>query len=442
MSQLSNDKMSPAAKQVATYLSGRRVLVADPNAASRAGLAKAMIGFGAKSSSVDIVGDAADARVLLRSKKPDVLVCEYALGSVSGLELAQDMAAYADPSQKLFVLVTSNTSQSLVAQAAEEDVDLYLLKPYTLKTLSDSLGRIVGAKMNPSEYTQAIQAGKRHLASAKPEEAIAEFMRAERLNEKPSLALYYRGQAELYKKLVDEAIGSFTQGLKYNEMHYKCITGLFDVLYGQKRHQDAYEVVKRIAKYFPANPKRLSQVLQLAIQTGNIDDVESYYAGFQEIETRSDELVRYVCAALVVCGKQYFRTGRPEKAVDMLQKATVSAAGKPQVLREIVVTLAENGKLPEAQAALSRFPSNMRNDINYHMASFLLFRAENPAPDACFMVLGKIIRSGVKDPQLDYWKIRLLVMLGKVDQAEDNSIDAGKDWPDHKALFAKALRGE
>jgi CheY-like chemotaxis protein len=442
MNSLSGDKKDPVAKAIAGFLSERRVLVVDPNAASRAGLAKAMIGFGAKSSQVDIVGTFSDARDRMREKKPEVLVCEYQLTGGNGLDLAQETASYTDPASRLFILVTSNSSQSLVAQAAEEDVDLYLLKPYTLKTFGDCIARIVQAKISPSAYFKAIEIGKKLLAHAKADEAIQVFKKAETLSAKPALALYYRGQAELIQKMVENAIGSFSLGLKHNEMHYKCITGLFDVLLDQKRHSDAYDVVKKIAKFFPSNPKRLSQVLSLAIQTHNFDDIDTYYQGFQEIEARNDELVRHVCAALVVCGKQFFRVGQIDKAVDMLNKAAITAAGKPTVLREIVTTLAEYGKLSEAQTVLARFPADMRNDVHYHMASFLLFRAENPAPEAGFMILGKIIRGGVRDPQLTYWLIRLLVQMGKVEQAENYKIDAEKEWPASKALFEKAYKGE
>ena len=45
-----------------------------------------------------------------------------------------------------------------------------------------------------------------------------------------------------------------------------------------------------------------------------------------KIEERSEELVKCVCAALIVCGRYFFENNEMEMGADLIKKATVSAA--------------------------------------------------------------------------------------------------------------------
>lgn len=430
---------SPLEQVLADYLSGRSILVVDPNGPSRAGVAKMLVGLGAKTSNIKMVNDFQSGLEIIRNSQPPLVVSEYQLTGGNGLDLSQEMADYKEKNTRVFVLMTNNSSQSLVAQAAEEDVDVFILKPYTAKHFSEILMKVVGQKVQPSDYQKLITEGKKLLFEAKPDEAIAVFNKAAPLDPKPALALYYRGQAELLKKLMDEAEGSYKDGLNINDVHFKCLTGLFDLLMSRKKTVDAYAVVRRIAKYFPANPKRLSQVLTLAVNTGNVKDIEEYYEAFKTIDSRNEELVKYVCAGMVVAGRHFMRTNNKTRGVDILKKSAISAAGRPNILREIVSTLVEYRFLTEAKDVFKRFGADQQKSPHFQISAFLLFQAEELDSKRNVAMATDLIKQDIKDSIVYYWLIYHLTALGRNDEAEKYREEAEGLYPKERDYFVKAI---
>ena len=289
------------------YLSTASALIADPSSSSRVRLGHTLAELGARQNSIAFAGTYEEAILVIKERKPKIILCEFALGVLlRGLDLLQEQRTQ-DPGSKdtVFALITGNTSQSAVAAAAEEDVDTFIIKPYTLETLKRTLTKAAIAKLYPSDYVKTIEKGKAQLFGGKVDEAIRTFEAAIKLDSKPALACFYKGQAESVKAAVEVANKDFKQGLVYNKIHYKCLIGLYELMMKKKQYGEAYSVVKRVAQYFPANPKRLASVLRLAIMTESYEDIEAYYRIFTMIDTRNDELVKYICSSFIVTGRYY-----------------------------------------------------------------------------------------------------------------------------------------
>ena len=264
------------------------------------------------------------------------------VGDESGLDLLQEQkVAYskAELNQTLFVLLTGNSSQSAVARAAEEDVDTFIIKPYTKDLLRKTLENTVHQKLNPSRYLQLIEEGKDHLFKKRYDEAIELFEEAMLENNEPTLACFYAGQAEFMKTAMSNAETKYEKGLSYNKIHYKCLVGLFDLLMVQEKYNEAYGIIRKLAQYFPANPKRLNSVLRVAILTDNFDDIDGYYQIYLQITERNEELTKHMCSALVVAGKYYLQKDMHAKALQIFESAAISSAGRSQFLAYIIATL-------------------------------------------------------------------------------------------------------
>lgn len=421
------------------YVAQEKVVVADISATSRAAVGNALNALGVRTNQLSLIPSFDEAEHAIDSLNPKIVVCDYDLGRRCGLDLLQKLRTRNPDYKKcLFALVTGNTSQSAVARAAEEDVDTYLLKPYTAEVLRSSLLRAALAKINPSEYVKAIEQGKEELTAGKVDEAIATFTRAKGLDPAPSLALFYLGQADQMKKVFDGAKSKFESGLGYNKIHYKCMVGLFEVLMEQHRHADAYDVVKRISQYFPANPHRLTQVLRLAIMTGSYDDIERYYRIFTGIDERNPEMVRYICAALVVCGKYYLQKANGARALELFQKSAVTAAGNTRILREIVQALVDAGQAKPAEEYLKRFPPQTQSGADYGVSRFLI-TAQLLGPQRTLEVGQELLSKNIHEEVV----YRIMVdraLAADLPKAAKNLVDqAAERWPDQKASLEALL---
>jgi len=133
-------RQSPEEKILAKFLSKNLIFIVDPSAASRRRLMKTLSELGAITHMIQTYGHYEEAEQAMEEKAPAIVLTDYNLGhDKSGFDLLQTHRKIHEKSISLFILITANSSQSLVAQAAEEDIDSFILKPYTINTIKETL---------------------------------------------------------------------------------------------------------------------------------------------------------------------------------------------------------------------------------------------------------------------------------------------------------------
>ena len=422
----------------AKFLAQTKAFIVDTSPASRARLMKTLVDMGAKPHLIQTFCNYEEAEARI-GEMPQIVITEYRLRDKSGFDLLQTFRKYKGNERSLFILITANSSQSLVAQAAEEDIDAYILKPYTQESLKSSLMMAAMAKFFPSDYALKIDEGKKLLFGGKPAEAKVSFEEAMKLHEKTALACFYYGQAELMENALGKAEEMYTEGLSHNKIHYKCLTHLFDLLFNLNRHDEAYEVVKQIATYFPANPKRLSTVLRLAIMTDNFKDIESYYELFTSIENRTDELVRYICAAMITCGRYYLIHNYPDRALKLFEKVKTTAAGREKYRLYVIQHLVEFSLDEEAPAYLERFTGDNYRTREYKIAEFLV-KTKTLAAAEVVNRAKKLIAEKHISYCVYYVYLRALLVQKKTSEANTILEEATFLYPDKEHVFRKLVQ--
>ena len=354
------------------FLEKNHVLIADKNAASRRRLMKTICDLGGKRNQVHCVYHYSEAVELVKEKTPKLILSDFNLNGGSGFDLFKAYRGI-HPAVKdaTCVLITSNISQSAVAKAAEEDVDSFIIKPYTVTSLEVSLVKAVINKLHPDKYMQAVHQGKDALMAGNYEQALQIFADAIELNKKPSLALFYHGQAKYFMELKDEAGTDYKKGLTFNSIHFKCQIGLYDLFIKEEKYYEAYDVIRNIAKYFPANPERLKDVVRLAVVTQNYKDMTDYYDTFKELEERTEDVINFICAGMYTFGKFSLIKRDKEAAKEAFEKVGISCAGATKFLRAMITEFHNYGLHAEARKLLTRFPHDAADSEDYMVSDFL-----------------------------------------------------------------------
>jgi tetratricopeptide (TPR) repeat protein len=367
------------------FLEVNEVLIVDKNPSSRSRLLKTMVDLGVKIHMIHSVGTFEEAQAIILSKKIGIILSDYFIGGGSGFDLFKVIREKnPDNKQLCLILVTSNISQTAVAKAAEEDVDSFIIKPYTIQSIQENLISTVVSKIQPSEYIVKIEEAKDLIARGEFETAISVLQEARNLHPKPALALFYIGYAEYLKNQLEDAQGSYNEGLNFNNIHYKCLVGLYDLFLREDRFEDAYSIVKKIAKYFPANPDRLTQIVRLAVRTGNYEDMQMYYEIYTTLDERMKVLTNYIGAGMYVAGKYCLKNNDTEMALQYFENIAVSCSEFTKFLRAIVTVLVTHGMFDEAEKFLKRFDSSVREAEDFLISDFLV--TSRKVPDNGFII--------------------------------------------------------
>jgi CheY-like chemotaxis protein len=360
------------------FIEENEILVVDKNPGSRNRLLKIVVDMGAKRHLVHTASGLIEATNILKEKKITLVLSDYMVAGGSGFDLFKMLREQQPQNKNLcLVLVTSNISQTAVAKAAEEDVDSFIIKPYTLQSIQENLMATVIAKIQPSPYMVKIDEAKKLIQNNDLDKATEVLKEAMNLNSKPALALFYIGQIEYMRTFIDEAKDSYQEGLSFSTIHFKCLVGLYELFLREKKFSEAYQIVKKISKYFPANPDRLSQIIRLAVRTENYKDMQFYYDIFISLEERPSVLMNYMGAGLFVSAKYLLVNQDPATALQFFDNIAVSCSEFTKFTRATIAFLVEHKRTEDAQKYLGRFPAGSKQDEDYLVSDYLLDSGTN-----------------------------------------------------------------
>lgn len=377
------------------------VLIVDKNPSSRSRLLKIMYDMGCNRANIHTAGSLVEAEELVKMKPIGIVLSDYFIGGGSGFDLFKMIrSAGAHNKHLTLILVTSNISQTAVAKAAEEDVDSFIIKPYTIQSIQENLISTIAAKVKPSAYILKTEEGKDLIDRKMYKEAMQVLQEALKLHPKPALALFYIGQAQYLQSMLDNAEESYTSGLKLNNIHYKCLVGLYTMFMERQMWNEAYQVVKKIAKFFPANPDRLAEIIRLAVRTENFADMQMYYEIFTSLDERNEQTVRYIGAGMFVSAKHFLFNNNMEEAMKFFEQIIISCSEVPRFVRNVIHTLVDHQQVEQAEKYLARFGTGSHeNDADYLVSEFLVMSHK---PDASSAAVAKhgldLYNKNVRDP--------------------------------------------
>lgn len=417
------------------HLKNARVLICDRVASSRRRLMKTCADFGVQRHNILVASSLDEAKNFIERSFPNIIFSEFELQGGYGFDVFSYYREFSKESEmnidkSVTVLITSNMNQSTVAKAAEEDVDTFILKPYTLKSFEEAFMKAVLAKVNPSQYAVKIKEGKDLLFEGEFEKSYEVFEQASKLNPKPSLALFYMGQARFNMDDIEGAESSYDDGLKINAIHYKCQVGLYELFMKLEKFDKAYAVVKNISKYFPANPDRLTEVIRLSIVTENYEDIEQYYTLFKDLENRNETVITYMCSGLFIAAKYYFQQKQDHtKALEVLNHMTISSSGLVKFISAAFYEAIKYNHYEFAAGLLNKFPTSGKERGAYLIAKYIIQSRELSNFDVINEGL-ELYNSGHKHPRAMQILLNALAKEGFEDKVKHYYEEAAHLWPD------------
>ncbi|MBF0312748.1 MAG: hypothetical protein HQK50_04615 [Oligoflexia bacterium] len=422
-------------EKVKDFLSKAIVFVIDASPSSCLRLVQNLMGLGVSEKNIKSFSSYTEITAILQSSKPHLLFSEQAIADKSVFDLWKEFKKNPDYEQTIFILLTACNDHALISRAIEEELDAFVLKPYSEGLFNGQLQTIIQDKIVPSQYLRMIAKGKSFLKLEQPNQAIDFFKRALPLHDTPVLACYYYAQAELMLNAIKNAEERYREGIAYNHIHYKCLQGLFGLLYKESRYQEAYELLREMIKFFSINADRLTKLIRLSVQTNNFNDIDDYYNAFMSSEFKTKDASKYICAGLIICGRYFLNNNNFEKAMNLFERARTISPNDSKQLLYVIQNLIEFNFEEAAKNFFQHFTSEMHSSKEYQICEFLVKNSERSATDS--LAAGyHLLNQGLKDYCLYSILIRRLKQLDKVTEQQELIATAEALWPEKRHLFS------
>src|SRR6201999_2074116 len=96
---------------------------------------------------VTLCGDAESALVRTKDENPfDIIICDFMLPGISGLELVQQLRANARTAWTPIVMISAHTNYAMGDRAIAAGANAFLNKPFTLSHLRSTLSDLLRGK--------------------------------------------------------------------------------------------------------------------------------------------------------------------------------------------------------------------------------------------------------------------------------------------------------
>ena len=121
---------------------GMKVLVVDDFATMRRIVRNILkqLGF----TNIVEADDGATALEIMKSDKIDLVLCDWNMPKVSGLDLLKQMKADNDLKNIPFLMITAEAQRQNIIEAVKTGVSNYIVKPFTADTIAEKLKKIFG----------------------------------------------------------------------------------------------------------------------------------------------------------------------------------------------------------------------------------------------------------------------------------------------------------
>ena len=317
-----------------------------------------------------------EALKILKEGGFDLAIIDWNMPIMTGVELLVNIREDKNLRDMPVVMITAEANREIVAEAAESDIDAYILKPLTVKSIGDKIVGVIEKTNTPTPMMTHLKRARVLEETGEIDGAIEEAKLALKAEPNSSRPVRTLGQLFYKKKDIDTAEKCFIKAIKMNKL---------DVF--------AYH-----------------HLGEISLQKNNIEKAEIFFDKAMSISPRHVSRGIYF-------GKVLVQMKNFEKAAKVFNR-TLKYAEDPMVLREELIDFCmKNVMYDYAKILIQDFLRQLptRTDMEYKLAIVHLKLGETQKALDHFLITEKL------DPNNYEIKLhiaKLYIELGQIFRAD------------------------
>ncbi len=437
------DRNDAKNSEIVNYFKGKVALIYETSSSGRSTLKKVLSNLGMDTINIHMVQDMEDAQIIMKSKKPHIVISAYNLGKYTGLDLL-DIHLENSPNRLdvIFCLLSEKTSLAAATIALEREIDIYIARPFNLQVLEDEFLKVLEEKVSPSAQVKNLEEAKEYYFAKDYEKAIAQLERSVS-HDAPTLvakAQFYKGNS--FKELGDleKALESYIEALELDSKHYGSLQGARDITFEKKDYQEAYKFQARLLKEYPLNPFHIPLITKLSILTEQYDDIYKIWKLFDQLEEADPIIKLNVSAGMTILAEHLMRSDKNDSAIEILESAVKFSMGKKEILRRIITNLIKLGATEKADQIFGSFADENKNTKEFKLMELEINNKAHSA-EKTLMYAMNLTREGINDEIVYQIMLEKSVQLDrKAEEIDDIVHKATQLYPNSKERFVRIAK--
>lgn len=206
--------------------------------------------------------------------KIDFVISDYAMPFMKGTELLSNIRTQKNLRDIPFLMITAEANKEVVAEAAEQDVDAYLTKPFVTATLENKIDELLAKALKPDSLTLHLRAARDLEEKGEIGPAIEEAKRASAANPRSSRPFRELGRLLLKAGDNKKALKCFNKAIEINRLDVTSYHYLGQIYYRQGNIDKAVSFFSKAMEISPRHSDRALKFARLLMKTGSMVEAE------------------------------------------------------------------------------------------------------------------------------------------------------------------------
>jgi tetratricopeptide (TPR) repeat protein len=190
----------------------------------------------------------------------DFVIADWNMPRMKGIELLRRMRETDKFTDVPFLMLTAEVEERTIAQAAEIEIDAYIIKPFVLKTLIEKIEEALRRRNEPTQGEILFRTGNEYLKEGQHAEALEALEKVRQIS--PNTPKVYVSLGDVYFAVndVSKAKEMYEKAVSLSEQHTKALDRLAKI-YGLEGRSE--EQIKLLRKAVQISPDVSGRQLQL-----------------------------------------------------------------------------------------------------------------------------------------------------------------------------------
>jgi tetratricopeptide (TPR) repeat protein len=285
--------------------------------------------------------DGVNAWRKLVAERFDVAIVDWNMPNMNGITLLKKTRQEERLADIPFIMVTAEVDEATIAEAAETEVDAYIIKPFVAKVLEEKIEQVLERKKNPSPIETHLKLAYVYTNAGQYNKATSELKTA--LVVQPNSPRVFTAFGDLYRQrgLLDDAEKAYKKALLIEPKFMKAHDGLAGVLMKKGDEKRLIAAMKEAVAVSPKNASRQVMLGKVLLENGMTGEAQKAFKYAATAEPHNS-------AAQMEIGEILLGKDMDKEAADFFAKVLKINPEDVHVYNRLGIAFRKQGKFMEA----------------------------------------------------------------------------------------------
>lgn len=258
----------------------------------------------------------------------DLAIIDWNMPKIKGIEVLEHIRNNKKLRDMPVIMITAESNKEIVAEAAESDIDAYILKPLTVKSLENKIKGVIEKYNTPPKFMVLLKEARELAESGELDKAIEISKKAIIAEPKSSRPIRVLGSLFYKKNEMTNAEKCFLRAAKMNRLDVYAYHHLGEIYLKKNDIEKAGKFFERAMKISPRHYERAFNFAKILLANNNIAKAKPLFN--KVFELAEDPLVQKEEVAFL-----YLKHKHYEDSLELLEELQTFYPERTDVLLTI-----------------------------------------------------------------------------------------------------------